>query len=138
MLVRSGHHFRHSPTPVNQGYDGSLTDAVLKPVEARIEERFPEITLESVVPEEINLPDLDLYALARETYRTVQDQRETSLREFIATTTSEEARRNQRLETLARYGEILDRHPVLLEYLEIAAQHGSDPLNIQDLQSVLQ
>ncbi|MDA3947776.1 MAG: hypothetical protein PF508_00995 [Spirochaeta sp.] len=123
---------------VNEGFEGSLTDAVLDPVEARIEERFPEITLQTVVPEEIALPDLELYALARETYRAVQEQRENILREFTAATTSDEARRDQRLETLARYGEILDRHPVLLEYLEIAAQHESDPLNIQQLQSVIE
>jgi hypothetical protein len=120
------------------GYEGSLTDALLDPVTERIQERFPEITLQTVVPEEITLPDLELYARARETYQAVQDQRETSLREFTATTTSDEARRDQRLETLARYGEILDRHPILLEYLEIAAQHGGDPLNIQELQADLE
>jgi hypothetical protein len=112
-----------------------LSELVTSTIESRISERFPEIDLEAVIVEEIAIPDVALYRIARETYMDVQERRRSALLEAAEITALEQTRQNERLEVLARYGEILDRHTVLLDYLEIAAQHGSDPLNLQQLQS---
>jgi len=116
----------------------SLLDLVTETVEERISRRYPEVEIEAVIPEEVALPDPMLYAVARETYMTIQAQRAETLRSLTVDGTTQQMRREERLDTLARYGEILDRHPVLLEYLEIAAEHGEDPLNIQQLERVLE
>ncbi|MFP4152962.1 MAG: hypothetical protein ACLFSV_08950 [Alkalispirochaeta sp.] len=116
----------------------SLFDVVTEEVEKHLTERFPEIEIATVIPEEISIPDPTLYAAAREAYMTVQAQRTETLRTLTDDGTTRQVRQDERLETLARYGEILDRHPVLLEYLEIAAQHGEDPLNIRGLERVLE
>lgn len=120
---------------VDHDAEAPLGDLVISTIESRISERFPEIDLEAVIVEEIAIPDVALYRIARETYLDVQGRRRSALLEAAEITAFEQTRQNERLEVLARYGEILDRHPILLDYLEIAAQHESDPLNLQQLQS---
>jgi hypothetical protein len=111
------------------------SEALVSAVESDIAARFPDIRLEAVILEEISVPDMVLYQLGRETYTAVQNRRKETLEDFAIQSTGTRALQNERLETLARYGEILDRHPILLDYLEIAAKHGADPLDLERLES---
>ena len=120
---------------LDQDEEIPLGEFVISTIESRIAERFPEIELEAVVVEEIAIPDIVLYRTARETYLDVQGQRRDALLDAVKVTALEHTRQNDRIEVLTRYGEILDRHPVLLDYLEIAAQHNNDPLDVRQLQS---
>ncbi len=115
-----------------------FTTPVVEAVESAIALEHEEIILESVIIEDVLVPDIALYRLARETYGAVQRQRQAALENMTASATTARALQNERLETLARYGEILDRHPILLEYLEIAARHEEDPLDLRGLESVVE
>lgn len=115
-----------------------LADAVTEGIAGALAARFPEIEVTAIVPETVRVPDLALYAMGRDSYAAIQAQRTETLQSLTAETTARGAARDQRLETLARYGEILDRHPILLEYLEIAAQNDADPLNLQELQATVE
>lgn len=96
----------------------------------RILSRRPDIELTAVVVEELRLPDLDLYRQGREIYNTVNAAREAALTAAVQNAAVRQANLDQRIDTLERYGEIMTSFPVLLEYLDIAARHGSDPLDL--------
>jgi regulator of protease activity HflC (stomatin/prohibitin superfamily) len=119
---------------LSDGDPGSLSQELLEAIEREIAEKHPDVVLESVILEDIAVPDLVLYQLGRETYLEIQEVRRRTLEEATVQSTAARAQQSERLETLARYGEILDKHPVLLEYLEIAARHGDDPLDLGRLE----
>lgn len=121
----------------DQGASRSIADIATAMITERITDRFPEIDLEAVIVEELALPDIALYEMGRETYRAVQERRRAVILSVTTESAGSRTLQNERLDTLARYGEILDQHPILLDYLEIAARHGSDPLSIRELQSAV-
>jgi hypothetical protein len=94
---------------------------------------FPEIEILTVTVHRLELPDLTLYEIGREAYRVVQASRETALIEAAAREATQESQRDVRISELERYGRVLTEYPVLLEYLEIAARNGSDPLSLGNL-----
>ncbi len=96
----------------------------------RLEERFPEIRVKTVIPRSITVPDLALYQLGRETYQTVQTVRREALVSATVAQANEEAADQRNMELLDQYGQILTEYPVLLDYLSIVAESGGDPLNI--------
>lgn len=96
-----------------------------------LQHRFPDLDIQAVVIETLELPDPQLYRLARETYRTVQNAREESLLEATRDMARTQVTTDQRAATLRQYGSIFSEHPILLEYLEITARTGRDPLNIE-------
>ncbi len=112
----------------------ALSRTIVEAVETEVAEKHPHVVLESVILEEIFVPDLMLYLQGRETYMEIQQVRRRTLEDVTVQSTSIRTQQNERLETLSRYGEILDRHPILLEYLEIAARHGDDPLELRRLE----
>ncbi len=102
-------------------------------VRVRIERERPDLEVVSVVPRSIRMPDLELYAAARELSREVLRARTDALiraAEQLATVT---VQTDHEFEMLERYGQILDRFPVLLEYFRLGQQISGDPLNIQSL-----
>lgn len=111
---------------------GELSDEIAD----RLADRHPEADIVSLVITELSLPDPALYALGRETYDTVQRARVEALSAQSAAAAVEGSERNRFIETLEAYGRILTEYPVLLEYLEIAARNGSDPLDIEAVRSL--
>ena len=101
-----------------------------------LKERFTDLDVQSLVVETLDLPDPALYRLARETYATVQAAREAALIEAARTLARNEATTDQRVATLQQYGRIFSEYPILLEYLEISARTGRDPLSIESLQQI--
>lgn len=102
----------------------------------RLAERNPELEFLSLVVDTLELPDLVLYRAARETYLSVQDARREALVAAAQELAASRAESDQRIENLQRYGEVLSNFPVLLDYLEIAAQSGADPLDLTALQDL--
>ena len=115
----------------------SLTAAeTAQRIEDRLTERMPELSVLGVVVERLALPDLRLYEQGRDTYRTVQAAREQALVQAAQDLAAARAAGDQRISNLERYGRVLTDYPVLLEYLQIAAQNGADPLELTDLQAL--
>ncbi|MFP4382557.1 MAG: hypothetical protein ACLFST_02095 [Spirochaetia bacterium] len=106
-------------------YSGMEEDIIF-----RIEQKFPFLKVISVAPIEFQLPDPELYRTARSTYlemvrtetRAKSESKAAEIRENIIT--------GGTLDTLSRYGQILTDHPVLLDYLNLIIESGSDPLGI--------
>lgn len=99
-------------------------------------ERFSDLDIQSLVVETLELPDPALYRLGRNTYATVQAAREAALIEAAQTLARNEAATDRRAATLQQYGRIFSEYPILLEYLEISARTGRDPLSIESLQQI--
>jgi hypothetical protein len=101
-----------------------------------IGEGIPELSLISVVVHELTLPDEALYRLGRENYVAVQEARRAALVAAARDLAVVQATTDQQFLTFERYGQILTEYPVLLEYLEIAAQNGADPLDLTSLEEL--
>ncbi len=113
---------------------GSLTTAaVAEEVTEELEDRIPEVELVSVVVRELALSDIELYREGRETYMAVQDARREALISAAENLAQSQAASDQRFENLERYGQLLSDFPILLDYLEIAAQNDADPLDLTEI-----
>ncbi|MBN1242434.1 MAG: hypothetical protein JXA15_06990 [Spirochaetales bacterium] len=94
-------------------------------LEAEVEESVPEIEVLSITVDAVKLPDLELYRFVRDAYRAWLDAALASTESLLAEEAASRARDELRLETLERYGVLLDRYPVLVDFLAIEA--GADP-----------
>ncbi len=112
----------------------SLTTAVVaEAVTGQLQDRIPEIELISVVVRELSLSDIELYREGRDTYMAVQDARREALISAAQNLAQSQATSDQRFGNLERYGQLLSDYPILLDYLEIAAQNDTDPLDLTDM-----
>jgi hypothetical protein len=102
-------------------------------VRSRLDRELPEIEILAVNPTRIELPDLDLYVRAREIVQEILDARADALIAAADRIAETQAESDRELLLLERYGEILDRYPVLLEYFRVGQEIGDDPLNIESL-----
>ncbi len=105
-------------------------------LQERLQDRFRDLEVLSVVVETLDLPDPQLYRLARETYRNVHAAREEALLEAAQALAGTQAATDQQVATLERYGRVFSDYPILLEYLEITARTGRDPLSIESIPTV--
>lgn len=105
-------------------------------VREALHHRFPDLDFLSVVVVTLDLPDPQLYRLGRETYRTIQVAREAALVDAVQAIASNQAAADQRTAILRQYGDVFSEYPILLEYLDITARTGRDPLNLDVLQGV--
>lgn len=118
---------------------GSLNPAdVAEEITEELADRRPEIELLSVVVNELSLSDIELYREGRDIYMAVQEARREALITAAQDLAESQATSDQRLGNLEQYGQLLSDYPVLLDYLEIAAQNDSDPLDLTDLQRAAQ
>ena len=98
-------------------------------VRARLDEEFPQLEVQAVIPVRIELVDPLVVETARATFEAVQAAREAVLVAEAAAFASLTNAAEQRIDTLRSYARLLDEHPVLLDYLRIVAEAGTDPLN---------
>ncbi|MBP7095578.1 MAG: hypothetical protein KBC36_05755 [Spirochaetia bacterium] len=99
--------------------------SALEALEAEVETAVPEIDVLSVSIDAVRLPDLDLYRFVRDAYRAWLDATLAATESLLAEEASSRARDELRLETLERYGELLERYPLLVDFLAIEA--AADP-----------
>jgi hypothetical protein len=117
-----------------------LLASVSPAIETRLIEsiapQFPEIVIHRILPKRAQLPDVDLYLVAKEQYLAVLRSRDLSRIEQMEETVRTDTRVEQHFQVLERYGELLSAHPVLLELFtmkggnldEILAEIESIPL----------
>ncbi len=119
----------------------ALTDRVLEirdpaafgPVELNstlfnlVQRSMPEaIRLTDLIIENWKYPDMDLYLLARQTYRSYVTEKQRAVSTIISEQVEAASTDYLRLERFAQIGEILTKYPVLIDYLEVS--RGTDPL----------
>ena len=94
-------------------------------LDAEILAAFPEITNLICTIRVVRFPDYDLYRSLRELYREYVSLLAAALNPAIVAEAQERMSMNVRLDELARYGDLLTRYPVLLQFL--ALERGFPP-----------
>jgi hypothetical protein len=94
-----------------------------------------------------HLPDMELYELARSSYRDLVETRDRSRAEAVARLAEEQVRaENARvqeradLEALREYGKLLEEYPILLKAMAVQKLSGDQVITIPDfnLESILE
>ncbi len=111
----------------------SVSAELAETIQADLEEIYPFVTVTSVVPQEVQLPDLQLYRSARDLYYARIEARREAVATVGVDAASREVQQESRVSRLQQYGEVLSQYPSLLEYFDLLAENGVDPLNIQEL-----
>ncbi|POR02829.1 hypothetical protein AU468_06130 [Alkalispirochaeta sphaeroplastigenens] len=104
--------------------------ALTREIADKLQARFPDLDIQAVVVESLELPDPQLYRLARDTYRRLQRLREEALGEAIRAAARDREAADHRVSMLQQFGKVFSEYPVLLEYLEITARTGQNPLKL--------
>ena len=108
--------------------------------------RYPHLALLRVELRDTRLPDDGLYELARDSYRSLVSRRDRARDAAEAALTGERARdalarerQAASLESLAAYGELLDKYPILLKAMYVQNLSGRELATVPgfDLDRVL-
>lgn len=120
----------------SEGDNRFSVSALSDQLQLRLVEEHPDLDIVQITPVEVRLPDMELYAIARQIYREVVAVRADATAGAAAVAAGDEVRLESKLATLARYGELLNQFPVLLEYFALTADRGIDPLNVEALRAL--
>jgi hypothetical protein len=92
-----------------------LEEAIL----SRLSREFPDIVLERLSIGSSEFPDFALYARARELYSTFLGAKASVMDPVLREIAENTARDKYELESLARYGELLEKYPILIDFLAV-------------------
>jgi hypothetical protein len=112
---------------------GTSYTAIAEQVRSRLQTALPDLSVDSVAPSRIRLPDMELYTATRALSDEILSARAGALEQAAEASAAEQERMDRELQTLERYGEILDRYPVLLDYFSLGQSLDIDPLNLGEL-----
>lgn len=93
-------------------------------------DRFPAVDFDSLTVRELRVPDMDLYAAAKENYLASVSAQGAAAAAAAAAESERTAQMESRLQLLRNYGDVLDSYPVLLDYFRLQAETGIDPLGL--------
>jgi hypothetical protein len=93
---------------------------------ADIERAFPDVESVSCTIKTARFPDFALYRTAKTLYESYLERRRSIITDAASDAASVDIRSRLRFEELERYGELLEKHPILLKYLAIEAASGAD------------
>lgn len=106
---------------------------VAETLETRLPAAFPQLEIVAIDVIELALPDLGLYAQAREAYNDYVDQRAQALADAAREVARDQAVAARDLDLLEQYGRILDSYPILLDYFSLGREIDLGALNLQEL-----
>jgi len=106
-----------------------LTDRVRE----QLSDRLDYLEVVALTVEQIEIPDMELYLTARDLAADVLQARAQALERAAQELAETEVQSDRGLSMLERYGEILDRYPVLLEYFRVGKEIDGDPLDLQSI-----
>ena len=87
-------------------------------VKARIGEQLSDIEIISFDTVEAKFPDIELYKTAKAKYLENQEKKQEMAAQQEKETTDFNAKIDQRIELLKKYGELLTQYPILIEYFK--------------------
>jgi hypothetical protein len=129
LVEKSGRTFISDAMKSPQDYNGMNSDP------AQLSEKIRqllsantnnEIDLISVTADRIKFPDLSLYAVAEKTYLDYQDRRNKLLEQASATEARDSVSEYLQIERFARWGEVLTKYPVLIDFLAVARTDSAE------------
>lgn len=92
--------------------------------------KIPEINVLLINPVHIEYPDFQLYEKLKNQYFSLMDVRHRSLTEEESKRVSQDVTSEREFELLAKYGELLTKYPVLLQYLSLKSKGDDNLLDI--------
>jgi hypothetical protein len=95
-----------------------------------LEQEFPRLQILDVQVQDLRLPDPQLYDLARESYRSLLEARDRARNSAAASLAGEREQETRALESLAAYGELLNKYPVLLKAMYVQHLTGKELVTI--------
>jgi hypothetical protein len=122
---------------------GNITGSagVARDLEREIEDRFPYLDVLSLSIRVTELPDLDLYQLAKDSYGELVAARDQSRNEAVARLAEEQVRAENlqaqdaaSLEVMREYGKLLDEYPILLKALAVQQLSGEKVWSIPEFE----
>lgn len=111
----------------------SASGAIRENLEEVLGRRFDALRILSVSVTRLDLPDLDLYEETKSRYTEVLDARTEALKAAALDQANVQAELDAGLERLERYGEILERYPILLDYFTLSQDNPGGPLDLEAL-----
>ncbi len=119
--------------PVQLTPPASALVEVIESLTATLTRRYPGLEFLSVSPIRIELPDIELYLETKQRYIAILDARAEAMRNAAEELANEQTAVNAKLARLERYGEILERYPILLEYFSLTRELPDGPLDLESL-----
>ncbi|MDR2069292.1 MAG: hypothetical protein LBP71_05430 [Spirochaetaceae bacterium] len=110
-----------------EALENIIGTGTLPSLEADILRAFPGIENLSCTIRVIRLPDLALYNLARSVYEEYLTRQEALLKTDVSASAEQHLSARLRYDELEKYGELLTKYPVLLQYL--ALERGAEPVS---------
>ena len=96
---------------------GSLKENLEELLISHLGQHLPDIRLNSLLVKDLAVPDLTLYFKAREAYFAMMETQKNLSAESLKAATAKAMEKSVNLELLEKYGELLTKYPVLLDYL---------------------
>lgn len=103
-----------------------LTSLSLPDLNSAAENAFPEIENFNCILRAVKFPDYSLYRSLRSLYEEYLARQESVLKEELSRDAEARVASKLRMDELLKYGELLTKYPVLLQYL--ALEKNSDPV----------
>lgn len=116
-------------------------------MERELAREFPDLKILSLRTETVRVPDLELYELARRSYKELVEIRDRSREEAVARMAVEQVRaenardqERETLEALRKYGKLLNEYPILLKAMYVQKLSGDKVITIPefDLNTILE
>jgi len=107
--------------------------ALVETLNATLVSSNPGLEIISVSPTRLDLPDIQLYLDTKQRYITILDARAEAMRIAAMALATDQTAIDVELARLERYGEILERYPILLDYFSLTQDLQSDPLDLESL-----
>ena len=116
-------------------------------LERELAREFPDLKILSLRTETVSVPDLELYELARRSYRELVEIRDRSRGQAVARLAEEQVRaenardqERENFENLREYGKLLNEYPILLKAMYVQKLSGNTAITIPefDLNKILE
>jgi len=120
----------------NLVFDPSMEDRL----RAELADELPDLRIVSLSSSGVEVPDMELYELARQSYRNLVETHNQARNTAVARLAVEEAQEERRdaaeearRENLRKYGALFNEYPVLLKAMAIQQLGGTGQLQIPEL-----
>ncbi len=106
---------------------------VVEGLTATLTDQYPGLEFLSVSPTRIELPDIQLYLETKQRYMAILDARADAMQNAAEELATDQTAIDAELARLERYGEILERYPILLDYFSLTRELPNGPLDLVSL-----
>jgi hypothetical protein len=118
-----------SETPAGNFHD------ISEDLKTSLSNKFSYFEIISVLPERINFPDMELYRKGRELYNLSLDAKKEAIIEESRRFAFDAMREEKRITSLQKYGELLTKYPLLIEYLLVEKMENPQPSDLEQLRN---